>query len=322
MFFLLLVLISIRVQAEPFETIVDNGSSQNRVDIAILGDGYTAGELQKYRNDVQTLIQGFLGQEPFLEYQRYFNVHRIDVISNQSGADHPERAVFVDTALDATYHCSGVQRLICVSFTKVNNIVANTLAPSQHDMTLVIVNDSEYGGSGGSIAVASTNPSAVEIILHEEGHSFGFLGDEYGGPPPPACDNAVEPPFANVTRETQRSLIKWTYWIDSSTPLPTTSITPGVPGLYAGAEYCDFGLYRPTNSSKMRFLGFPFEQINAEQLIKRIYNLVSPLDSSLPVTGNLTLAKGQLQAFSVLTPAPLTHVLNVIWSVDGQQQAS
>jgi hypothetical protein len=319
---LLLVLGSIEIQAEPFETIRNNGNPQNRVDIAILGDGYTAAELPKYKTDVQTFLDGIFAQEPFKEYQSYFNVYRIDVTSNQSGADHPEKGVFVDTALDATYNCNGIQRLICVDVTKVNTIVTNTLGASQHDVTLVIVNDPEYGGSGGAIAVASTEASVVELILHEEGHSFGLLGDEYGGPPPPACDNSVEPPQANVTKETQRALIKWNAWIDPATPIPTTTTTPGVPGLYEGSGYCDTGLYRPTNASKMRLLGNPYEQINIEQLLRRIYNFTSPLDSSTPAASDLALAQGQTQAFSVSTPTPFTHTLTVKWSVDGQQQAT
>jgi hypothetical protein len=319
---LLLVLGSIEIQAEPFETIRNNGNPQNRVDIAILGDGYTAAELPKYKTDVQTFLDGIFAQEPFKEYQSYFNVYRIDVTSNQSGADHPEKGVFVDTALDATYNCNGIQRLICVDATKVNTIVTNTLGASQHDVTLVIVNDPEYGGSGGAIAVASTEASVVELILHEEGHSFGLLGDEYGGPPPPACDNSVEPPQANVTKETQRALIKWNAWIDPATPIPTTTTTPGVPGLYEGSGYCDTGLYRPTTASKMRLLGNPYEQINIEQLLRRIYNFTSPLDSSTPAAGDLALAQGQTQAFSVSTPTPFTHTLTVKWSVDGQQQAT
>ena len=311
----------ISVRAEPFETIVSNGDSQNRLDIAILGDGYTAAELQKYRTDAQNMIQGFLAEQPFLEYQKYFNVHRIDVTSAQSGADHPERSVFVDTALDATYNCSGIQRLICVNFTKANNVAVNSLPPAQRDLVFVIVNDSEYGGSGGSIAVASTNAAAVELILHEEGHSLGLLADEYGGPPPPSC-NPFEPFEANATKETQRALIKWNVWIDPSTPIPTTSANPGVPGLYQGAVYCDTGMYRPTASSKMRALGFPFEQINSEQLIKRIYNYVSPLDSRFPSSSSFTLARGQSQNFNVSTPLPLTHDLTVEWYIDGVPQAS
>src|SRR5204863_7187684 len=130
-------------------------------------------------------------------------------------------------------------RLICINQTKVNTIVTATLGPTQHDMVLIIVNDSEYGGSGGSVAVASTNSAVVELVLHEEGHSFRFLADEYGGPPPPSCVNTVEPSEPNATKETQRSLIKWNAWIDAATAIPTTTTLPGVPGLYQAAKYCD-----------------------------------------------------------------------------------
>ena len=177
--------------AEPVETIINNGSAANRVDIAILGDGYTSGEMQKYRDDVQNLMTRFFNENPFGEYRNFFNVNRIDVISSQSGADHPERSVFVNTALDATYNCSGIQRLICVNLGKVNTVLGNSVTPSQRDLVFVIVNDSEYGGSGGSVAVASTNSLVLELILHELGHSFGLLADEYGGPPPPSCNNTI-----------------------------------------------------------------------------------------------------------------------------------
>src|SRR5215213_1970815 len=143
--------------AEQVETIVNNGSATNRVDIAILGDGYTSADMQKYRNDVQAVMTQFFNGEPFREYRNFFNVHRIDVISSQSGADHPERnpAVFVNTALDATYNCNSTQRLICINLSKANTIAGNSVSPAQRDIVFVIVNDSEYGGSGGSIPVTS-----------------------------------------------------------------------------------------------------------------------------------------------------------------------
>jgi hypothetical protein len=310
------------ISAEPYETIINNGDPQNRIDLVILGDGYTAAETQKFHNDVQVFVQGFFAQEPFREYQNYFNVHRIDVNSNQSGADHPERSVFVDTAFDAAYNCAGVQRLICVNTSKVGTVTLNTLTPAQRDITLVIVNDSEYGGSGGAVAVSSTNASAIEIILHEEGHSFGFLGDEYTTGPPPECMNTFEPPNANVTKETQRALIKWSAWIDPGTAIPTTSAVVGVPGLYEGAAYCTSGLFRPTFNSKMRSLGVPFEQINSEQLIKRVYDLVSPLDTSLPAPSSVSVTVGATQSFSATVPTPLTHALNVSWTLDGQPVAN
>jgi hypothetical protein len=228
----------------------------------------------------------------------------------------------VNTALDATYNCQGVQRLICVNVSKANTILGNSVAPAQRDMTFVIVNDSEYGGSGGSVAVTSTNQQVLELILHELGHSFGLLADEYGGPPPPVCNNSFEPSAANATKATDRSLIKWNHWIDASTPIPTLTALDGVPGLYEGAVYCDTGLYRPTFGSKMRFLGRPYEQINTEQLIRRIYNVVSPLDASQPAATDITLTTAQSQAFSVTPLVTLSGTIKVDWFLDGVFQST
>lgn len=304
--------------AEPVETVVNNGPAENRVDIAVMGDGYTAAQMEKYRADVQKFVQAVFAEEPYAEYRRFFNVHRIDVTSAQTGADHPERGHFVDTALDATYNCAGTQRLICINHGKVLNVLQSSLAPAQYDIMLVLVNDEEYGGSGGSIATASTHALAVEIVLHELGHSFGLLADEYGGA---TCGGGGPDPWPNITRATARAAIKWNYWIDPATPVPTFSMAPGVPGLYEGALYCENGYYRPTFDSKMRTLTRPFEQINTEQLVRRVYHVVSPLDSASPSAASLELPRGRTQAFSVTAPAPQTHALEVSWFVDGQPQA-
>ncbi|MBI4478729.1 MAG: hypothetical protein HY651_01790 [Acidobacteria bacterium] len=321
-FCLLLVFVS-GLSAEPVSTIVNNGNPANRLDLAILGDGYTANDIGKYSTDVQRLVADIFLQEPFREYSRYFNVHRVDVQSNESGADHPERspAVFRDTALDATYNCSLIQRLICVNTTKVLSVLTSSLSSAMREIVLVIVNDSEYGGSGGSIAVVSANLAANELFLHEAGHSFGLLADEYTATPPP-CNASVEPAAANVTRQTERALIKWVPWIDSATPLPTLSTIPALPGLYQGAMYCENDLYRPTYNSKMRNLGVPYEQINSEQLVKRVYSFVSPIDSALPAMNEVTLLRGQIGPFSVSLLAPLTHALQVEWLLTGKAAGS
>jgi IgA Peptidase M64/CARDB len=299
------------------------GDSSNRVDIVVLGDGYTAGELGQYAADVETFLDGFFFATPFAEYARYFNVHRIDVESPESGADHPNRtpAVFRDTALDATYDCAGIQRLICVNLSKVNAVLAS-VSPDMRDVVLVLVNDPEYGGSGGAVAVASTHPAVVELVLHETGHSFGLLADEYGGPPPPQCNTSREPVEPNVTRVTERDFIKWGAWIDAETPIPTFSPIAGLPGLYEGAGYCDVGLFRPTYDSRMRSLFRPFEQINSEQLVKRVYNWVTPIDLVVPEEGSIQLSADASQTFRVQLLDPLTHSLEVVWSVDGVQAGS
>jgi hypothetical protein len=303
--------------AEPVQTVVNNGDPANRVDIVILGDGYTAAELSKYQTDVQQFVQLMFEQEPLKEYQRFFNVHRIDVASAESGSDHPENNTFRNTAFDSAYNCAGIQRLICANTSKAASVASNSLTPAQTDLIILIVNDDEYGGSGGSIAIASTNTLAVELVLHESGHTFGLLADEYTGTPPP-CSNTVEPSQANATRETSRAAIKWNAWIDPSTPVPTIPTQTGLPGLYEGARYCTQGLYRPTLNSKMRSLNRPYEQINGEQLVRRVYNFVSPVDSFAPSNRSPSLTTAQSQTFGVTTPAPLTHALAVSWAIDGQ----
>ena len=311
---------------EPVTTIRDNGDAANRVDFVILGDGYTADEMTKYANDVENVVNGFFNQEPFREYQNYFNVHRVDVISNESGASHPP--VYKDTAFDAYYNCGDIGRLICIGGSKVDTVLSNSVNSDQRDMVLVLVNDTKYGGSGGAFAVASTNSACIELVLHEEGHGFGLLSDEYGNG---TCSlrGGREPSAPNVTMETNRDLIKWnigggppTGWIDTATPIPTDGPSNGIPGLYEGAGYCKTGKYRPTLNSKMRSLYRPFEQINEEQLVKRVYNWVSPMDSSIPSESELTLQADEIQLFQVGVLEPLTHALDVEWYVDDQYQSN
>jgi hypothetical protein len=314
------LMIAAAARAEPMTTIRNNGSPSNRVDIVIMGDGYTAAELAagKFSLDVSNVVAGLFTQQPYAEYAQYYNVHRIDVTSNQSGADHPSRGIFVDTALGAAYDCGSITRLICVNGSAINGVLSRTVTdPNARDIVLVLVNDPEYGGSGGVFAVASIHPQAVELVLHETGHSFALLADEYGGPPPPNCV-LTEPAAANATMVTARASIKWSGWIESSTPVPTPSTTPATPGLYQGAAYCDSGMYRPTFNSKMRSLGAPFEQINTEQHVRRIYNLVSPVDSLSPATATTVVVhRSAAQLFTIATPAPATHALSIAWAVDG-----
>ena len=317
---LLLVPVCPKVFAEPVVTVRTNGDSANRVDIAIVGDGYTASEMGKYANDVETLLVGFFAEEPLLEYRRYFNVHRVDVISNQSGADHPERTPPIerDTAFDATYNCQGIEHLICVDSGGVLTVVSNSLPATHRDMVLVLVNDSQYGGSGGATPVASTHPTMVIVMLHEFGHGFADLADEYFRVDTIYQCRNREPQHPNVTRETNRASIKWNVWIHPNTEIPTRTRLFGIPGLFEGALYCPSGIYRPTFESKMRTLDKPFEQINNEQIVKSIYNFVSPLDFSTPETSDLSIEVGEMSTFSVSTPVPLTHELTVSWFVDDE----
>ena len=294
-----------------------NGDPSNRIDLVILGDGYTADELVKFATDATNLQQHIFGQEPFREYERYFNVWRVDVASAESGSDHPERdpPVARETAFDSTYNCADIQRLICIDYSKVQAALSD-VPLVQRDYVFMIVNDDQFGGSGGTIAVTAANQTSTEVALHELGHSMASLADEYTSSPP-KCVNDVEPFQVNVTMETDPASIKWRAWIDAGTAIPTESSENGVPGLYLGAKYCTEGLYRPTFNSKMRSLGRPFEQINEEQFIRSFYSSVSPVDSVQPTATTGTIKTGQRRTFSVTTLQPATHDLDVSWTVDG-----
>lgn len=303
----------------PVTTVLDTGPSANRVDIAVLGDGYTSAELTKYRADADTIVAEFFADEPYSEYQPYFNVHLAGVVSQQSGADHPERspAVYVDTALDATYNCGGAVVRICISNTKVQAVLEATFAPVERDIVLVVVNDAQYGGSGGQYAVASTHALSGFLALHETGHSFGLLADEYSGNS--SCSTLAEPIEPNVTKQTNRNLVKWRHWISETTLVPTTSAEHDVPGLYEGGRYCTTDMYRPTYDSLMKTsTATSWGQINREQLVKRIYNFVSPLDAADPSVSSVSVGAGTTKTFRVSPMKPATGTLDVTWHLDGE----
>jgi hypothetical protein len=260
-------------------TFLNNGPSSNRVDIVFLGDGYTSSQLGTYQTHINAMMNHFFldGEDPFPRYQNYFNAHRIDVISQQSGADDPNVGLVVNTALDATYRFDGVtQRLLYVNNTKANAALNSGLNGAfTADMKLVTVNATQYGGGGGVYAVyAGGNTFATEVALHELGHSFSGLADEYFSPGTYTGPEINQP---NVTIDPTGA--KWSEWIGYSEP------GMGTIGAYEGARYFEDGLYRPSLDSKMRSLDRPFDAVSREEFILDFYRIVDPLDSWL---NNLT----------------------------------
>lgn len=295
--------------AEDVVILRESGPRENRISLVILGDGYTEAEMLKYSTDVDLLVQGLFRQEPYASYADLFSVFRVDVISNESGASHPEREIKRDTALGSYYNCGNMQRLVCVNNDLVAQVLGRSVPPELRDLVVVLVNDTEYGGSGGRYPVASTHPEVVELMLHEMGHSLGLLADEYSTG---TCNGDIEPAQVNSTRDISSiAAIKWSHWLDEATELPTPTRTLGVPGAYEGSSFCPTGMYRPTFDSKMRSLGRPFDSINTEQLIRRFYNFVSPIDSVLPAEGDVT-AGGEVVDFAVERPLDLS----VSWWLD------
>ena len=311
MFGVILTLVGEPALGASLTTLINSGSSSNRVDVVFLGDGYTSMDLTTgtYDNHINSYINYFfsnsLNTDPFYRYHNYFNIHKIDVVSNESGADVPSKGIFRDTALDATYSFDGVtERLLYINSSKANTVRNAALATAQFtaEMQFVTVNDARYGGGGGAYAVfAGGNASASEIALHEVAHAFSNLADEYGGNP--NLYAGAEPIGVNVTKDATGN--KWARWLGYN------QSGVGAIGAYEGGSYYDMGLYRPSGNSKMRSLNRPFDAVSREKIILDIYNLVNPLDSWLD---NTTLLFDADQLF--VKPIDKS-VINLEWFVDG-----
>ena len=295
------------MMVHPFTTIRNNGPSANRIDIVLLGDGYTAGELNAYATHAGNVNDSFFAQEPFAAYATYFNVHRVDVTSAESGVDEIDLSIFRNTALDMAYGCFGIDRLLCIDISKAYQAAAS--AP-EFEQILALANSTRYGGAGYPSdnvgTLAGNNGSAVEIALHEFGHSFADLADEYhyGDGATYFGPELIEPNVSIYTAAEQITLsTKWYYWMDLANV-----------DAFQGAAYNQFGVYRPTSNSKMRSLARPFEQINIEQFVLSMYEIVTPIDDATPASPT---PLSQLTTLYVVPLAPTDHSLSVQWAVDG-----
>jgi hypothetical protein len=182
------------------------------------------------------------------------------------------------------------------------------------DLVVMLVNDSLAGGSDGGGRTALVSRGAIqggqfEILTHETGHVLAGLGDEYTTANPGYPD--LEEP--NTTRETNRAAIKWTAWIDPSTPVPTPTTNPNLVGLFEGAHYHPTGWYRPKLNCLMRNFGSGFCEVCQEALVLTFYRQVRPIDSALPTTTNLAVNLPDALSFSLNLMEPTGPVLAVQW---------
>lgn len=296
-------------------TVLDNGPPANRIDIVTVGDGYRYFQMSAYAYHVNLMLEDFFEVEPFATYAPYFNVHRVDVISNEQGVDHdPVYPVWRDTALDMGYWCEGIERLLCVDVEKAWQHALN--APDV-DSILAIANSSKYGGAGYPeqevATVAGGDSLSEQIALHELGHSLGDLADEYDYGSDDPSYSGPEPAPRNVSAmdatEMADSGAKWAAWLGES-----FSGYGGLHSTFEGAYYHVYDVYRPTNNSMMRALQQPFNLPSCEGLIIEIYKLVHPIDDATPPE-DLTLTGAETLTLSLVQP--IGHALDVQWSLDG-----
>ena len=315
--------------------VLGNGDPANRLDILIIGDGYTADQRAKFVQDAQATAGQFLSISPYNDYRNAFNFKALFVASNQSGASKPScpetpgsPVVTVDTALKATFCSNGIRRLVTVDPIATYNYAS---AVPDWDLILVIVNDPEYGGSGGGYAVVTMNGNSVQVAQHEFGHTFTRLADEYTDPYPsyPPCSDASgssRPCEPNVTDTI--APVKWSGWIDASTPVPTVAAPSDsrAAGAWDGARYQSSGMYRQCYAGIMRYLGAPFCKVDSAAFVDRLYGAgwgvpatgLSAIEPGASPSGSSVSAPaGTTVSFRARVVAPNQGV-RATWLVNGQ----
>ena len=199
----------------------ESGPSAEKVDLLLIGDGYTAAERDKWHRDAARLAEALFAVPPFRERRRDFNVWAIDVASDESGVSRPSDGVFRRSALRATYDAFGSERYV-LAFDDAR--LREVAAAAPYDFIEVVVNDRKYGGGGIHnlyATVAADNEFTPYVFVHEFGHHFAALGDEYYTSPDvyEAAAGRPEPPDPNITADPRAS--KWKDLVAAGTPLPT-----------------------------------------------------------------------------------------------------
>ena len=241
------------VQEPPVECKVTrlyyHGDPPVKVDLAILAEGYTPEEMEKFRSDAKRLINKLLSVPPFNQYKDRFNVWLVESPSQQPGTDVPGEGIYVNTALGSSYYTFDLDRYLTTpEFITLRNYAANV--PCDH--IIVLINSDRYGGGGiynhYSASTADHFLSPITFI-HEFGHGFAGLGDEYYSSEVAYEEfyrKDVEPWEPNLTTLTDFDS-KWKDMLAPGTPVPTPadSAYQNIVGVFEGGGYSATGVYRP-----------------------------------------------------------------------------
>lgn len=203
---------------------VYNGDPQKKVDVAIIGEGYTENELGKFRADLEKFSQILFTQEPFQSNKEKFNIYGIYKPSEESGTDEPTANIFKNTVLNSTFNSLGSERYL---LTEDNKTLRDLAAHVAYDALFIMVNHKKYGGGGiynWCCTFTTDNQWHRYLFLHEFGHSFAGLADEYY-----TSDTAyeefykptVEPVEPNITALLDTANLKWSKWMTKGIELPS-----------------------------------------------------------------------------------------------------
>ena len=203
-------------------SLLDNGPASEKVDLLVIGEGYTEAQMPKLRRDVERLVGKLFATEPFKSRRKDFNVRVLELPSTASGVHRARTGNNRRTTISTEYNIFDSERYV---LTRDNRALRDAASSAPYDFLEILVNDAYYGGGGIFVDQATSavdSGFAEYVFVHEFGHHFAGLGDEYytsdvsfetGGATHP------EPWEPNVTANAQRP--KWFDMLDPGVPLPT-----------------------------------------------------------------------------------------------------
>ncbi|MFU8802662.1 MAG: M64 family metallopeptidase [Bradymonadaceae bacterium] len=319
------------------ETIIETGPSADRIEIAILGDGYTAAERTKFELDAQAVAHRLLETSPFSEHREFFNIRTVwtpsaesgagfDCLLNQAGCENH----FRDTAFGTVFVIPAIADRFNMDVSDISDRVAmpveigkafEVAALASFDEIIMIANTRKHAGFAGLYVALVTSfddrRSFPDVAVHELGHTFGILGDEYMVQGDPCFFNEPRIPLpANIATLSAPEDLKWDHWLRENTPVPTApaSNRDFPVGAYQGAYNCA-ELLRPSYNCMMKSSGQNFCPVCAEQMVRRFYSVVDPsplLPASVERVDDETLR------FEIPMWENSDHLL-VTWTLNGEE---
>ena len=207
----------------PLIEIQKSGEPEKKVDFLILGDGYTANEAAKFEADARRLTEVLFSTSPYKEHRNDFNVWGLCPRALESGISRPSNGIYRDSPLGATYDAFGSERYV---LTFDNRSVRRVAQFAPYEFIEIIVNSRTYGGGGIFnlySTVAADNAFANYVFVHEFGHHFAGLADEYYTSAVAYSPNSerVEPWEPNATALLDVNNLKWRDLVSEGVPIPT-----------------------------------------------------------------------------------------------------
>ena len=201
--------------------VLENGDPREKVDLLLLGDGYTAAEMDKWHRDAQRMAGLLFAVSPFKEHRQDFNVWAVDTPSELTGVSRPSDGVYRRTPVGASYDAFGSERYV---LTLDNKKMREVAAAAPYEFVEIVVNDRKYGGGGIFnlyATVAADSAWAPYLFVHEFGHHFAGLADEYYTSPVSYEPSASRPEPWEPNATADPHAARWRELLTAGIALPT-----------------------------------------------------------------------------------------------------